>query len=53
MTRFQVIMIFLLGYLMMTAGFVWQFGQYGLMGAGAVLAVVSILGIDVRSGDSG
>lgn len=53
MTRFQILLVFLVGYLMATAGLVWEFGQYGLMGAGGLLAVVAAGFIDVRGGGNG
>jgi hypothetical protein len=37
MTQYQVFVAFLLGYLMVSAGLVWRFDEYGLMGAGAGL----------------
>lgn len=41
MTRLQVLATFLFGYLLATAGVVWKFGEYGLMGAGVVLLVLA------------
>lgn len=40
MKRFLLLAV-LLGYLMLTAGVVWKFGEYGLMGAGVVLMVLA------------
>lgn len=37
MSRYEVLFVALLGYLLLTAGVVWKFGEYGLMGAGVVL----------------
>jgi hypothetical protein len=47
MTRLQAFVAFLLGYLMTTAGLVWRFDEYGLMGAGAVLIAVLFF-LDVK-----
>jgi hypothetical protein len=52
MTRLQILVIFLLGYLMLSAGLVWEFQQYGLIGSGAVLATLAMVGVDVRGGGS-
>jgi hypothetical protein len=42
MKRF-VLLTALTGYLMLAAGVVWKFSEYGLMGAGAVLMVLASL----------
>lgn len=47
MTRFQVFVAFLIGYLMTTAGLVWRFDEYGLIGAGGAL-VVALFFLDVK-----
>lgn len=36
MTRTQLLVALTIFYLLATAGVVWMFGPYGLMGAGAV-----------------
>ena len=41
MTRFELLLVALLGYLMTAAGVVWKFGEYGLIGAGVVLVALA------------
>lgn len=43
MKQRELLLIVLLGYLMLTAGLVWKFGEYGLIGAGAGLAIAPFL----------
>jgi hypothetical protein len=40
-TRHELLLALLLGYLMLAAGVTWKFGEYGLIGAGVVLLVLA------------
>lgn len=47
-TKREALTVLAVAYVLITAGLVWLFGPYGLIGAGAALAAVALFGIDVR-----
>lgn len=42
MTTREALCALLFGIAVMTAGFVWQFGPWGLVGGGAAIAVLTL-----------
>lgn len=41
----KLLLAALLGYLMLSAGVVWKFSEYGLMGAGVVLTTLALFAV--------
>lgn len=52
MTTREALCAMLLAVLMLTAGFVWMFGPYGLMGGGAAVLILTLF-TDKREDDDG
>ena len=47
-TKREALTVLAVAWALITAGLVWLFGPYGLMGSGAALAAVVLFGIDVK-----
>lgn len=52
MTTREALCALFISILMLTAGFVWLYGPYGLLGGGAAVAVVT-LATDRKEGEGG
>lgn len=50
MKRHEAVIAAIVAYLMITAGVVWQFGAWGLLGAGVVLLGTVLFFFDVKEG---
>ena len=49
-TRREAVAVLAAGLALLVAGVVWLFGPFGLIGAGVVLAVVALFGLEVGDG---